>query len=230
MRLSKEELQRIEEMSANEKTLWSQGYHLIAGVDEAGRGPLAGPVVAAACILPAQFRLAGINDSKQLTKEMRAKLYRKLVKHPKVLYGIGIVDEKTIDEVNILQASFLAMKKAIAALSAVPQYVLVDGPYLPPNLAIQGRPLIKGDAHSISIAAASILAKYTRDQLMEEAHKKYPMYFFHQHKGYGTQMHLQMLQLHGPCPIHRHSFEPIRELLGGKELSSYAMELPLDFS
>ncbi len=218
MRLSKEELQRIEEMSANEKTLWSQGYHLVAGVDEAGRGPLAGPVVAAACILPPRFRLAGINDSKQLNPEMRAKLYRKLVKHPKVLYGIGIVDEKTIDEVNILQASLLAMEKAIAALSVVPQYVLVDGPHLPPNLMIQGMHLIKGHDSSISIASASILAKYTRDQIMKEAHKKYPMYLFHQHKGYGTEMHLQMLQLHGPCPLHRQSFEPIRDLLSGKEL------------
>ncbi len=214
-KLTLEEIRRIKKMSLTEKQLRKQGVHLIAGIDEAGRGPLAGPVVAAACILPENFRLAGINDSKQLLPELRMKLYRKLIGNPKVIYAVGVVDEKTIDEINILQASLLAMEKAVNSLSVPPEYILVDGTHLPGKLQIQGRAIVKGDSNSISIAAASIIAKCTRDLLMEEAHLKYPLYQFHLHKGYGTQLHLEMLKLHGPSPIHRMSFDPVKKTIDG---------------
>lgn len=222
-KLGKEEHERIKLMSIFEKLLRSKGYQNIAGTDEVGRGPLAGPVVAAACILPPNFRIAGLNDSKLVTPLLREKIYRKLINHPKVIYGIGIVDAKMIDEVNILRASLIAMQKAISNLSCVPDYLLVDGGHLP-DVAMPAEAIIKGDSHSISIAAASIIAKCTRDHIMDEAHQCYPMYFFHEHKGYGTEKHLEMLKLHGPCPIHRYSYEPIRALLAGKDLSSYAID------
>jgi ribonuclease HII len=219
-KLAPEEIQRIKKMSLNEKQLRKEGVRLIAGIDEAGRGPLAGPVVAAACILPENFRLAGINDSKQLLPELRMKLYQKLIKNPKVIYAVGVVDEKMIDEINILQASLLAMERAVEGLATQPEYVLVDGIHLPGKLRMHGKAIVKGDSNSISIAAASIIAKCTRDLLMEEAHQKYPQYQFHQHKGYGTQLHLEMLKIHGPSPIHRMTFEPVKKALTGEPLDS----------
>ncbi len=227
-RLTKEEILRIEKMSENEKELQKNSRQWITGIDEAGRGPLAGPVVAAACILPPKFRLAGINDSKQLTSQMRAKLYKKLTKHPKVFYGVGIVDVETIDEINIHRASLLAMERAVQALPIRPDFLLVDGRHLPDTFLISAKAIIKGDSKSISIAAASIIAKYTRDELMKELHKKYPMYLFHQHKGYGTKIHLEMLKLYGPSEVHRKSFEPVKALLEGRNLDNYAVAEILD--
>lgn len=199
-------------MSEFEERLRSQGFTRIAGVDEAGRGPLAGPVVAAACILPESFFLADLNDSKQLTAEKRDQLYEALTTHPEVVYAIGLVDAAEIDRVNILQATFLAMKQAIFALPIAPDYLLIDGNQLP-KLSIPALALVEGDARSISIAAASILAKVTRDRMLEQLDRQYPLYGFKKHKGYATLEHRQAIERHGPCDIHRKSFEPIKSLL-----------------
>ncbi|MCB1072256.1 MAG: ribonuclease HII [Simkania sp.] len=194
-----------------EERAYSEGRRLIAGVDEAGRGPLAGPVVAAACILPRGLHIEGIDDSKKLTPEQREKLYHILTKHPDVLYGIGIVENALIDEMNILRASLHAMALAVKELSEEPDYLLIDGNHLPPT-QIASKAVIKGDSHSISIGAASIIAKHKRDLLMVEYHEKYPHYGFDKHKGYGTKIHIEAIKLHGPCPIHRMSFEPVKSL------------------
>lgn len=210
--LDAQELKRIETMSIFEKYLRDKGYKKIAGVDEAGRGPLAGPVVAAACILPSNFCLAGVNDSKVLTKKQRESLYKKITDNPDVFFGVGVVDAKTIDEMNILKATLLAMKKALQALKEKPDYVLVDGTHLP-ECSIPMESIIKGDSHSLSIACASIIAKYERDQIMKEAHISFPMYHFDDHKGYATQKHVNAIKKYGPCPWHRKSFEPIKSLV-----------------
>ncbi len=184
----------------------------IAGVDEAGRGPLAGPVVAAACILPPSFLLEDLNDSKQLSAAKREDLYQALTKDSEVVYGIGIVEADEIDRINILQATFLAMQQAISALSVSPDYLLIDGNQLP-KLSIPAIALIEGDARSISIAAASILAKVTRDRILDQFDQEFPLYGFKKHKGYATLEHRQAIERHGPCRIHRKSFEPIKSLL-----------------
>jgi ribonuclease HII len=194
-----------------EENAYHEGRRLIAGVDEAGRGPLAGPVVAAACILPRGVQIKGIDDSKKLTPEKRAELYELLTHHPAIIFGIGIVESPQIDEMNILRASLHAMALAVQNLSKEPDYLLIDGNHLPPT-HIVSKAVIKGDSRSISIGAASIIAKHRRDLLMVEYHQKFPQYGFHQHKGYGTKMHLEALKIHGPCPIHRVSFEPVRSL------------------
>lgn len=214
-------------MRAKEKEILNAGYKFVAGIDEAGRGPLAGPVVAAACILPANFRMWYLNDSKQVPKDTREKLYKKLTTHPEIFYGVGMASEKEIDEINIHQASLLAMKRALEALTIKPDYIIADGRHLPemPDAESFGaKAIVKGDADTLSIAAASIIAKYTRDKIMDELHDKYPQYLFNQHKGYGTRLHLEMLQLHGPSPIHRYSFEPVRLILEGKELDLLGIE------
>ena len=177
------------------------GFKAIAGVDEAGRGPLAGPVVAASCILPQNFPLEGIDDSKKLSPKKRAALFEELITH--VTYGVGIVDAERIDEINILQATFEAM--CIAAEQVSPDYLLVDGNLLP-KTAIPATAVVKGDSRSFSIAAASIIAKETRDRLMVEYHEKWPEYRFDKHKGYGTKLHREMIGLYGLCPIHRRTF------------------------
>jgi ribonuclease HII len=173
-------------------------------------------VVAAACILPKDLSLPGIDDSKKLTEKQRAEFYELLISQ--TCYGIGIVDVATIDEINILQATFLAMIQAVQALSQKADYILVDGPYTPkfgtPSLGI-----IDGDALCQSIMAASILAKHTRDQLMIAHHEKWPQYGFLSNKGYGTRKHLEALQLHGPCELHRRSFAPVREAMMGKQVT-----------
>lgn len=201
-----------------EESAYKEGRRLIAGVDEAGRGPLAGPVVAAACILPRGLQIEGIDDSKKLTPEQREKLYEILTNHPDVIYGIGIVESPIIDEMNILRASLHAMALAVKELSLEPDYLLIDGNNLPPT-QIVSKAVIKGDSRSVSIGAASIIAKHKRDLLMIEYHEKFPYYGFNQHKGYGTKMHIEALKAHGPCPIHRTSFEPIKSLTTLRDLS-----------
>jgi ribonuclease HII len=197
--------------------LLRQGYSFVAGLDEAGRGCLAGPVVAAAVILPLEREdcadlFAGVCDSKQLTAAMRERLYE-VIASESLAFSIGVGSVKLIDERNILQATKQAMRDALAALSLQPQALLLDALLLP-GVALPQRSIIKGDALCLSIAAASIVAKVTRDRLMLELHEQYPLYGFAQHKGYGTEAHLAALQAYGACPIHRQSFAPIRELYG----------------
>ena len=190
-----------------------QGYGLVAGTDEVGRGPLAGPVVAACVILPSGCDPQLFRDSKQLSHQRRVELAAVLTATG-ARVGIGIVSAAEIDVLNILQASLLAMKKAVENLPVPPDFLLVDGK-IPVPLAMPQQALVKGDSRSASIAAASIIAKVTRDAMMEAFHREYPQYNFHRHKGYGTAEHCRLLKLHGPCPLHRRSFAPVREALKG---------------
>ncbi|HYM38319.1 MAG TPA: ribonuclease HII [Nitrospiraceae bacterium] len=185
------------------------GHRLVAGLDEAGRGPLAGPVVAAAVVLPRRCLLAGLNDSKQLTEAERERLYDEILQRA-LGVGVGQASEREIDAMNILEATRLAMGRAIQALPSVPDYLLLDALELP-AVHLPQRAIIKGDALSVSIAAASVVAKVTRDRLMGGYHRQYPQYNFQAHKGYGTAEHLRMLAVHGPCAIHRRSFRPVGE-------------------
>ncbi len=187
------------------------GYRRIAGLDEAGRGPLAGPVVAAAVILPVHVRLVGVDDSKQLSEAERERLYPAILEKA-VGVGIGYADAGEIDTLNILEATRLAMRRAIENLAPPPDYLLTDAVTLP-AVRIPLRPIIKGDAFSLSIAAASIIAKVTRDRLMAAYHERFPQYNFLSHKGYGTAEHLQLLARFGPCAIHRRTFAPVREAI-----------------
>lgn len=185
------------------------GFRRIAGIDEAGRGPLAGPVVAAAVILPVHVRLTGVDDSKQLSEVARERLYPSILEKA-VGVGIGLADAGEIDALNILEATRLAMRRAIDNLAPPPDYLLIDAVTLP-AVRIPLRPIVKGDALSLSIAAASIIAKVTRDHLMAAYHETFPQYNFLSHKGYGTAEHLRMLSRFGPCSIHRRTFAPVRE-------------------
>ena len=187
-----------------EKNAKSRGYKLVCGVDEAGRGPLAGPVCAAAVILPDNHIIEGVNDSKKLSEKKREALYD-VIKDEALAYSIAFADEKEIDEINILQATYLAMKRAVDELEIKADYALIDGNRMPP-LDIDGETVVKGDAKSESIAAASILAKVTRDRYMLEMAEKYPQYQFEKHKGYGTKLHYEMLDKYGESEIHRKSF------------------------
>lgn len=188
-----------------ERSLWKKGANLIAGIDEAGRGPLAGPVVAAAVIFPEKIKPFDLNDSKKLSPCQREKLYE-LIWDQAMAVGIGYSNEKIIDEINILQATYRAMREAVASLPIIPDYILVDGREIP-DLNIQQTAIVKGDGKCFSIAAASIIAKVTRDRLMIEYDRKYPDYNFAQHKGYPTKKHIQAILKHGECPIHRTSFK-----------------------
>ena len=187
-----------------ERKYLDQGYKLIAGVDEAGRGPLAGPVCAAAVILPSNIDIPGLNDSKKLTDKRRRELMP-IIKEKALAYGIAFANEHEIDEINILQATFLAMERAVSQLAIQPELLLIDG-NRQKDFGIPAETVIKGDSLSASIAAASILAKVTRDDLMLEMAEKYPQYSFDIHKGYGTKAHYAALAEHGPCPVHRMSF------------------------
>ena len=182
----------------------AEGFNIVCGIDEAGRGPLAGPVCAAAVILPEGCIIEGVNDSKKLTEKKRERLFD-VIKETALAYSIATADEKEIDEINILQATYLAMNRAFRGLSIKPDMALVDG-NRDPNLGIPTRTIVKGDANSMSIAAASILAKVTRDRFMLEMDKKYPEYQFAKHKGYGTKLHYEMLDKYGASEIHRMSF------------------------
>ena len=195
----------MEDLWSFEQRAWDEGFSHVCGVDEAGRGPLAGPVCAAAVILPPNAEIDGLNDSKKLTAKRREALFDVILSQA-VAYGIAMVDEKTIDEINILQATFLAMRQAVEQLSVTPELALVDGNREPDFGSIPVKTIIKGDSLSANIAAASILAKVTRDRFMMEQDQIYPQYGFAVHKGYGTQAHYAALRTYGACPIHRKSF------------------------
>jgi len=199
-----------------EKALRASGCEIIAGIDEAGRGPLAGPVVVAAVILPAKFRHRRLNDSKQLSEKLREEIYLELTERGDICWAVAMADHEEIDRLNILRATWAAMGRAVAALAIAPQHCLIDG--LPVRaFPLPQTALVDGDCKSFSIAAASVIAKVTRDRLMRQMDGPYPMYEFSRHKGYGTPLHLERLQTHGPCAIHRRSFLPVRQ-----------MELPLE--
>ena len=204
-----DEDERLEGMLAYEKELYTQGIQLIAGVDEVGRGPLAGPVVAAAVILPEDCKISGLNDSKKIPKSKHKEIYEAVLQNA-IAIGIGVKDNHVIDQVNIYEATKLAMMEAIGQLEPQPQHLLIDAMKL--DLPIPQTSIIKGDANSLSIAAASIVAKVTRDQMMEEFDREYPGYDFAQNAGYGTVKHLAGLDKLGVTPIHRRSFEPIKSM------------------
>jgi len=191
-------------MNTFEKIAYQEGYQFIAGIDEAGRGPLAGPVVAAAVIFPPDYVNAEINDSKQLSARKREELYE-IIKNEAVAIGMGIVDADIIDRFNILRATLQAMREAVLELSTSPDFLLIDGLQCIPLLTPQ-KPLVKGDSRSISIAAASIIAKVSRDRIMEMYHRQFPQYNFLQNKGYGTKEHCSAIKQFGMCKIHRKSF------------------------
>ena len=195
---------RLAEMRQIEEELYAGGVRLIAGIDEVGRGPLAGPVVAAAVILPADFDVLGVDDSKKLTEKKREELYGQITKYA-VAYSVGVIDNIIIDEINILEATKLAMKQAVEGLGATPDYILIDALTLK-DIAIPQRGIIRGDSLSVSIAAASIVAKVTRDRMMAAYHLTYPHYCFDQNKGYGTKAHYEGIDCHGMCELHRRSF------------------------
>ena len=188
-----------------------QGFKNIAGIDEAGRGPLAGPVVAAAVIFPSKVNIPDLNDSKKLSANKREELFPK-IQEISVAFGLAVVDQKVIDKINILQAARLAMKQAVETLKITPGLLLIDGNQKIDSTLNQWA-IVKGDSRSLSIAAASVLAKVTRDRIMDGYHKLYPQYEFNRHKGYGTRLHRNLIQEHGPCPIHRRTFKGVSEYI-----------------
>jgi ribonuclease HII len=205
---SEEEWRRLKELNKFEEAARKEGYQLICGIDEAGRGPLAGPVLASAVILPPDVYFLGIDDSKRLSKEKREDLFNQIVNHPDIFYSIGLIEHDEIDRINIYQATIQAMLLAVAGLDKEPDYLLVDGLKLS-HPKILSEKIIRGDQLSQSIAAAAILAKVTRDRIMCEYHQKWPQYGFDTHKGYPTEKHLNALQKLGPCPIHRTTFRGV---------------------
>ena len=195
-----------------EKEAAAQGYTVVCGIDEAGRGPLAGPVFAAAVILPENVVIEGVNDSKKLSEKKREALFD-VIQSTALSYSIASASEQEIDEINILNATFLAMQRAVEVLSVLPHIALVDGNRLP-KLPMPAKAIVKGDGLSMSIACASILAKVSRDRLMLQLAQKYPEYQFAKHKGYGTKLHVELLQKYGPCAIHRKTF--LKKILGSQ--------------
>ena len=197
-----------------EKKALSKGYKQIAGIDEAGRGPLAGPVVSAAVILPEDFSCPGITDSKKLSAKKRNELFP-VIREQAICVATGIASHREIDQINILRASLLSMKRAVENLSQscdfiLPDFLLIDGKFTI-DMNIDQSAIVKGDSKSISIAAASIIAKVTRDAIMKDLHEKYPLYNFIQHKGYPTKAHKEAILKHGPCPVHRKTFKGVKE-------------------
>jgi ribonuclease HII len=197
-----------------QRDLWSYenkagSHRLIAGVDEAGRGPLAGPVVAAAVVLPGSAMLQGLDDSKKLSPKKREQLFPK-IQAQAVSYGVAVVNAEVIDEINILQAALLAMKQAVEQLQPIADLLLIDGNQKIKS-SIEQWTIVQGDSKSLSIAAASVLAKVTRDRIMQDYHRLYPQYEFAQHKGYGTKLHRSLIAEHGPCPIHRRTFKGVSQ-------------------
>ena len=189
----------------------NQGFRNISGVDEAGRGPLAGPVVAAAVIFSPNIDIVDLDDSKKLSPKKREELFLE-IKERATTYGVAVISHRIIDEINILQAARLAMKQAVDQLNPIPDLLLIDGSQKIDS-SLDQWVIVKGDSKSLSIAAASVLAKVTRDRIMEEYHKLYPQYEFHRHKGYGTKLHRALIEEHGPCPIHRSTFKGVSEFL-----------------
>ena len=207
-----EEIERVMAMYEIENKCHDNGFKVVAGVDEAGRGPLAGPVYAAAVILPEGTVIKGINDSKKLSEKRREELFEEITQKA-IAYNIFSVDEKRIDEINILNATYEAMNGAVNGLSVKPDFVLIDGNRIA-GMEIPQETVVKGDSKSISIAAASILAKVSRDRFICEMAEKYPQYEFEKHKGYGTKVHNEAILKYGPCEIHRKTF--LKKLLGDK--------------
>lgn len=213
--MSAEEMLRLQTLMRYENALYEEGVRYIAGLDEAGRGPLAGPVVAAAVILPSDCLLEGVDDSKKLSKKTRTTLDVE-IKRKALDWSIGIVFPPLLDDINIYQATKLAMSNAIATLSLRPDHLIIDAVKLT-EVRIPQTPLIKGDSLSLSVASASILAKVERDRIMDGFEELFPGYGFGQHKGYATRAHIKALMELGPCPIHRRSFEPVKSLIGGAD-------------
>ncbi|MCA6071259.1 MAG: ribonuclease HII [Endomicrobium sp.] len=201
-----------------DSSFYDKRYDAVAGIDEAGRGPLAGPVVAAAVILPKGIIIQDLNDSKQLSPKKREKLFE-IIKERALAYAIEAVDNETVDRVNILQATFLAMSRAVFRLQVKPDFCLIDGNRKVSNLSINQETIINGDAKSALIAAASILAKVARDRMMAGYAKQYPIYGFETHKGYGTKKHIEALEKYGPCPLHRLTFAPISDIVSQIKLN-----------
>ncbi len=199
------------DLSLEHALIQQRGNLIIAGIDEAGRGPLAGPVAAAAVVLPSNFTCQGLDDSKKVSPRKRAILFEHLTNHPDIQWAVAIADHEEIDHLNILRATHLAMRRAAEGLTQQPDYCLIDG------LRVRDFPfphdgIVKGDGISLSIAAASIIAKVTRDRIMFELDREFPQFGFAQHQGYGTKAHLEALRIHGPCRHHRRSFQPVAQL------------------
>lgn len=201
-----------------ERKVKEEGFQCIVGVDEAGRGPLAGPVIAAAVHIPFDLVIPGIDDSKKLTAKKRSELFHLLTSHERIHVGIGRIDAEQIDRINILQATFAAMLDAVQKLPISPDHLLIDG-HLSPRTNLAKTPLVGGDGKSRLIGAASIIAKHVRDEIMLEYHKQWPEYGFDAHKGYGTKVHLAAIDAYGVLPIHRHSFAPVRTAQAKRHLS-----------
>jgi len=210
--LPKAEQNRLLQLTVLEDRIRAKGLQRIAGVDEAGRGPLAGPVVAAACMIAPGLFFEGIDDSKRLSPKKRRALFDEITAHPQVTWAYSVVSAQVIDTINVLQAARLAMKEAVEKLVPLPEALLIDALILDVQELYQEK-IIKGDRLSQSIAAASVIAKTIRDELMCDLHNTYPLYGFDRHKGYGTRAHLDALTAHGPCPAHRRSFAPVTRLL-----------------
>jgi len=209
--LTDKEIERLEKLYTKERLLWGENFRFVAGIDEAGRGSLAGPVVAGAVIFKEGIYIEKLDDSKKLTSSQRETLYAQ-IKNKAVAVGVGVVYQDEIDKINIFNATIKSMKLAIANLNIQPDFLLVDGLTIP-ELSIPQEKVIDGDARCCCIAAASIVAKVTRDHLMEELDKIYPQYGFAKHKGYGTAFHLQALKKYKPCDLHRKTFKPVAKLI-----------------
>ena len=207
MNIPDKEKLRLSKLWHFEREAQARGYQHVVGVDEAGRGPLAGPVATAACILPPNFAIAGINDSKKIPEKKRERLYQEIIDTPDLIYKVVLINVDDIDTLNIYQATQKGIKIALKDLYQA-DYALIDGMAIP-SLSLPHKKIIRGDSKSISIATASILAKVTRDRFMRKIHEEYPMYQFTQHKGYGTSAHLAALHKYGPCKYHRKSFKPV---------------------
>lgn len=203
--MKEKEEQRLNELKEIDKSYFKEGYNYICGIDEAGRGPLAGPVVVAAVIMPKDSMIEGVNDSKKVSEKKREKLYELIIEEA-ISYSVGIVDQNEIDRINILNATKAGLTEAVRTLKVKPELILVDALTNIDTCGVPYQSIIKGDAKSYSIAAASIIAKVTRDRIMREWDKVYPQYGFEKHKGYGTAMHINAIKEYGPCPLHRKSF------------------------
>ena len=210
--MKEKELLRLTEMKKMEEELYGKGIKLIGGIDEAGRGPLAGPVVVACAVMPKDSMIEGVNDSKKISEKKRERLYDEIIENA-ISYEVGIIDQNTIDDINILNATKLGLTTAVKGLNVKPEIILVDALTNIDTCGIPYQSIVKGDAKCYSIACASIIAKVTRDRIMREWDKIFPQYGFEKHKGYGTAAHMQAIKEYGLCPLHRHSF--VKNILKG---------------